>query len=123
MLRDEPAVPKDKDFPPTPGVPATGQTEDQLREIQRARRARVAKVLVGLAILVVLIIFIIANSQHVPVDFVFFTRHPRLIWVMFACITDTARSRRRTGSVSWSTPPAASGPGLPVSAGPTPPAA
>jgi uncharacterized integral membrane protein len=85
MLRDEPDVPKDKSVPPASGVPAPGETEDQLHEIQRARRARVAKVLLGLAIVVVLIIFIISNSQHVPVDFVFFTRHPRLIWVMFAC--------------------------------------
>ena len=44
-----------------------------------------AKVLVALSIVVVLIIFVIANSQPVKVNFVFLTRHPRLIWVMFAC--------------------------------------
>jgi uncharacterized integral membrane protein len=69
----------------------TGRAQDQptdqvhLRELQRARQARVAKVLVALFLLVVLIIFVIANSDPVPVHFVFLTRHPRLIWVMIAC--------------------------------------
>ena len=44
-----------------------------------------AKVLVALFLLVILIIFVIANSDPVPVRFVFFTRQPRLIWVMIAC--------------------------------------
>ena len=33
----------------------------------------------------ILIAFIVANSQSVVVHFVFFTRRPALIWVMFAC--------------------------------------
>jgi uncharacterized integral membrane protein len=45
----------------------------------------VAKVLVTLFILGVLIAFIVANSQSVVVHFVFVTRKPALIWVMFAC--------------------------------------
>ena len=57
----------------------------QLPELQRARQARVARAFVALGIGVLLIIFVIANSQQVKVDFVFFTRHPRLIWVMIAC--------------------------------------
>jgi uncharacterized integral membrane protein len=40
---------------------------------------------VALAILVILIIFVIANSDPVKVNFVFVTRHPRLIWVMIFC--------------------------------------
>jgi uncharacterized integral membrane protein len=59
--------------------------EKQLASLRRARQARVAKVLVALGIIAILIIFVISNSQQVPVDFVFLTRHPRLIWVMFAC--------------------------------------
>ena len=31
------------------------------------------------------IVFVVANSQPVQVNFVFITRHPRLIWVMVAC--------------------------------------
>jgi uncharacterized integral membrane protein len=30
-------------------------------------------------------VFIISNDDPAPVSFVFFTRHPPLIWVMFAC--------------------------------------
>jgi uncharacterized integral membrane protein len=59
--------------------------EKQLASLRRARQARVAKVLVALGIIAILIIFVISNSQPVEVDFVFLTRHPRLIWVMFAC--------------------------------------
>jgi uncharacterized integral membrane protein len=57
----------------------------QLHQLQRARQARVARAFVALGIGVLLIIFVIANSQQVKVDFVFFTRQPRLIWVMIAC--------------------------------------
>jgi uncharacterized integral membrane protein len=87
-MRREPDVPAEK----REGTPVPGQTdadrkadEAHLRDLQRARQARVAKVLVALAIVVILIIFIVSNSQPVPVDFVFVTRRPRLIWVMFAC--------------------------------------
>jgi uncharacterized integral membrane protein len=84
----EPDVPSER--PQTEPEPAQKETDRQadqehLRELQRARQARVAKVLVTLAIVVILVIFIISNSQPVQVDFVFVTRHPRLIWVMFAC--------------------------------------
>jgi uncharacterized integral membrane protein len=93
-MRREPDVPPDR----PEGTAVSGQTDagrqadeerkaddEHLRELQRARQTRVAKVLVVLAIVVILVIFIISNSQPVPVDFVFITRHPRLIWVMFAC--------------------------------------
>ncbi|HEY3211480.1 MAG TPA: LapA family protein [Actinomycetota bacterium] len=87
-MRREPDVPPER----REGIPGPGQTdaertadEEHLHELQRARQARVAKVLVALAIVVILVIFIISNSQPVEVDFVFVTRHPRLIWVMFGC--------------------------------------
>jgi uncharacterized integral membrane protein len=55
------------------------------RQLQRQRQARVAKVLVGLFILGILIAFIVSNGQSVKVNYVFATRRPPLIWVMFAC--------------------------------------
>jgi uncharacterized integral membrane protein len=66
-----------------PGSPIGGP--EQLKELQRERQARLAKVIVALAIVVILIIFVIANADPVKVNFVFVTRHPRLIWVMIAC--------------------------------------
>jgi uncharacterized integral membrane protein len=72
----------------TPGQPTPEEHKadlEHVRELQRERQARVAKVLVGLALAVILIVFIVSNSQPVPVDFVFVTRRPRLIWVMFSC--------------------------------------
>lgn len=87
-MRREPDGPADRGE----GIPGPGQTDpdrkadqEHMRELQRARQARVAKVLIALAIVVILIIFIVSNSQPVPVDFVFVTRRPRLIWVMLAC--------------------------------------
>jgi len=59
--------------------------QDPLRQVQRERQTRVAKVIVALAIVGILIAFIVSNSQSVIVHFVFFTRRPALIWVMFAC--------------------------------------
>jgi uncharacterized integral membrane protein len=59
--------------------------EEQLATIRRARQARVVKVLVAVAIVILLIIFIIDNAQPVKVNFVFLSRHPRLIWVMIVC--------------------------------------
>ena len=58
---------------------------NHLRELQRQRQGRVVRVIIALAILGVLIVFIVSNSQEVDVDFVFFTRRPALIWVMFTC--------------------------------------
>jgi uncharacterized integral membrane protein len=74
--------------PPSPGgEPEAGRRaqEEQFRRLRRERGARVAKALVALAISVILIVFVIANSEPVRVNFVFATRHPRLIWVMLAC--------------------------------------
>ena len=65
-----------------PGKPADQELLDHLR---RQRQGRLAKVIVALTLIVLLIIFIIANSQPVKVNFVFVSRHPRLIWVMLGC--------------------------------------
>jgi uncharacterized integral membrane protein len=70
---DEPEDPRDVD------------DRDRLHQLQRARQARVAKVVVGLGILAILILFIVWNSQRVPVNYVFFKAHNRLIWVMLVC--------------------------------------
>jgi uncharacterized integral membrane protein len=74
--------------PTPPGMPEDADRradQDHLHQLQRERQTRVAKVVVVLFILAVLIAFIVANSQSVIVHFVFFTRRPGLIWVMFAC--------------------------------------
>lgn len=85
MRRDDSTVPPERPGP-TPSAPEADRADQQhLRQLQRERQARVAKVVVGLLILGVLIAFIVSNSQSVPVHFVFFTRKPDLIWVMFAC--------------------------------------
>jgi len=82
-MRNDPDVPS-RPTPPS-GGPTTSPEQAQLQALQRARQARVVKVAVALAILGILIAFIAANSQSVMVRFVFFTRRPALIWVMFAC--------------------------------------
>jgi uncharacterized integral membrane protein len=56
-----------------------------MRELQRARQGKVVKVLVVLAIVVIFMVFIISNDDPARVSFVFFTRRPPLIWVMFGC--------------------------------------
>jgi uncharacterized integral membrane protein len=76
---------------PTPdpaGQPMSEERQADIehsRQLQRERQARVAKVLVGLFILGILIAFIVANGHSVKVNFVFVTRKPPLIWVMFSC--------------------------------------
>ena len=87
---------EDHDRPPEDVAPGESSSErdqaarplseqEELAALRRIREARVAKTLAVLAIVVVLVIFVIANSQPVKVNFVLVTRHPRLIWVMFAC--------------------------------------
>ena len=71
--------------PSQPGGAQPRADERQLKALQHQRQERLVKVAVALAIVVILIIFVIANSQPVKVNFVFVSRHPRLIWVMFAC--------------------------------------
>jgi uncharacterized integral membrane protein len=54
--------------------------------VRRARQRRLAKAIVVVVIAILLLIFVLKNSQPVEVNFVFDTAHPRLIWVMIACI-------------------------------------
>ena len=68
-----------------PEDPRDVEDRDRLHQLQRARQARVAKVVVALGILAILILFIVWNSQRVPVNYVFFKAHNRLIWVMLSC--------------------------------------
>ncbi len=58
---------------------------EQLRALGRARRRRATAAVVGVVALVLLAAFVVRNAQPVEVNFVFLTRHPRLIWVMMAC--------------------------------------
>ena len=55
------------------------------RDLQRARQGRVVKLLVALFLVVVFIVFIIQNSDRTKIDYVFFHRDTRLIWIMLAC--------------------------------------
>ena len=79
MRRDH----QDQPGPEDPGRHLDPIEQARLRE--RARQARVAKVLVGLFLVIVFIVFIVQNSKRVPIDFVFFTRQARLIWIMLFC--------------------------------------
>ena len=60
--------------------------QEHLRQLRRERQSRVIKVIVALAIIALLIVFILSNSQPKEVNFVFFTKEIRLIWVMFVSV-------------------------------------
>jgi uncharacterized integral membrane protein len=62
-----------------------GREPAQERRLDREQRGAALKVGIGLFLLIIFILFIIQNSGRVPVDFVFFTRRIRLIWVFLAC--------------------------------------
>jgi uncharacterized integral membrane protein len=74
--------------------------EKQLEYLKKRQR-RIARAL-GAAVLVVAVAaFVVQNSQSVKVRFWFVTGHPRLIWVILACLAAglvlgllAARSRR-----------------------------
>ena len=61
------------------------EDRDLLDSIDRARRRRAAQLVSILVIVAILVVFIVRNSQRVPIDFVFFERRSRLIWIMLAC--------------------------------------
>jgi uncharacterized integral membrane protein len=88
MRRDESGPPPHRpgDGPGTPADDAERRADQEhMRELQRARQAKVVKVLVVLVVVVIFMVFIISNDDPAKVNFVFFSRHPPLIWVMFAC--------------------------------------
>lgn len=73
----------DKDPAERTPTPSDGGADDEHhRRLQRDRRARLAKAIAVLAIIVLLIVFVLRNSGPIPIDFVFFTREARLIWVL-----------------------------------------
>ena len=65
--------------PPPPPDQSPMEHEHQLRQ------ARVAKFLVALFLVVIFIVFIVQNSKRTTIDYVFFHRYTRLIWIMLAC--------------------------------------
>ena len=75
--------PGDQTQPPPP--PGGDTAFEQERRLQRARQARVAKLLVALFIAIILIVFIVQNSTPTRIDYVFFHRETRLIWIMLTC--------------------------------------
>ena len=54
-------------------------------QLRRARQGRIAKFLVALFLVVVFVVFIVQNSKRTRIDYVFFHRDTRLIWIMLAC--------------------------------------
>lgn len=68
--------------PQGPKDPEEQMDREHMKQLQRVRRARVVKAVLIAVIVVLLIVFVIQNSDPVPVDFVFVTREPRLIWVL-----------------------------------------
>lgn len=68
--------------------PAEGPPVDPIehqRQLQHARQTRLAKFLVALFLVVVFVVFIVQNSKRTRIDYVFFHRDTRLIWIMLAC--------------------------------------
>ena len=78
-----------REFEPEPPQEGSSVGDDPVvehhRELQRARQTRVAKLLLILFLLVVFIVFIIQNSDRTRIDYVFFNRDTRLIWIMLTC--------------------------------------
>jgi uncharacterized integral membrane protein len=59
---------------PRPGIKA-----------DKEARATAIKVALALLIVIVFVLFIVRNSKPVRVDFVFFSKQIRLVWVFLAC--------------------------------------
>jgi uncharacterized integral membrane protein len=58
---------------------------EHMRQLGRVRQARLGKLIAVVVILTGLIVFVLQNSQPVPVELLFATIRPRLIWVLLAC--------------------------------------
>lgn len=65
--------------------PDESAPDDARTSIDRARRARLTKLAAALTLVVLFMVFVIRNSGRVEIDFVFFTRNARLVWIMLAC--------------------------------------
>ena len=59
--------------------------ERVLGELRSARRRRAVRLTIAAVLVALVITFVVRNSQSVTVNFVFATRHPRLIWVIASC--------------------------------------
>ena len=68
-----------------PTDPSHDQVLDHQRQLDRARQGRIAKLLFALFLVVMFIVFIVQNSNRTRIDYVFFHRDTRLIWIMLAC--------------------------------------
>jgi uncharacterized integral membrane protein len=55
------------------------------RRLDREQRTAALKIGIGLVLVIIFVLFIIQNSKDVEVNFVFFRRDIRLIWVFLAC--------------------------------------
>ena len=68
-----------------PGSDPAQIDREHNEELRKARQRRLGKVIVIAGLLILLAIFIIQNSDRVRIDYVFFDRDTRLIWIMLAC--------------------------------------
>jgi len=59
---------------------------EEVDELGRKRRRRLVRAAAALVGLVLVIAFVVENAQPVDVRFWFVSRHPRLIWVVLACL-------------------------------------
>jgi uncharacterized integral membrane protein len=59
---------------------------EDIERAARQRRLMATKGLVFLALVALAAVFVIQNSQRVRVHFWFVSGHPRLIWVILACV-------------------------------------
>lgn len=60
---------------PEPGLPSSPQT-----------KGRGTKALAAAALLIVLVVFVVANSERVKLNFIVWSGHPRLIWLIVGCV-------------------------------------
>jgi uncharacterized integral membrane protein len=59
---------------------------EEMERLAHRRRRRAVRGLLYLAVVVVVLVFVVQNSQPVRVHFWVVDRHPRLIWVVLACL-------------------------------------
>jgi uncharacterized integral membrane protein len=74
-----------EDFPIDPAAAAQERRQadlDHLKRLRKARQQRLVRAGLVAAILVVLIIFVLQNARPVPVQLLFMSGRPLLIWVI-----------------------------------------